>query len=102
MEMRDMMALRSGFRAFGLSDGQQQRARWDVNRHGERLVEGDPAKFAGFLVQFYDRLADAAASIVQQDEMGLAIKLFGMNAILHEDELDVSDIQGGLLFEFTP
>src|SRR6185312_3357726 len=47
------------------------------------------------------RLSRAIASVVQQDEMRVAIKLLGMDAILHEDEFDIGDVEIRFLFYFA-
>ena len=72
-----------------------------VERHGEGLIGSDPAELAGFIVEPDQGFANAAAGVVEQNEMGISIKLLRVDAVLHEDKLDLLDVQRCFLLDFA-
>ena len=82
-------------------DGFQKDSCRLIQRELEGIGQGQPAELLGFLVEADRGRAGAAAGVIEQDEMFLAIKLGRSDAILGEDELDVVDFELSFLEQFT-
>jgi len=82
-------------------DGFKEDAGGGIQGQLEGSGGGEPAVFTGFFIEFDAGFADADASVVQEDEVGLVIEFRGVDAVLDEDELDVLNGKGGFLHDLT-
>src|SRR5215204_383174 len=79
-----------------------QNARGLVEVHFQRCGRSDPAIVVCFLIELYGLIVAAYARVIEKNEMGLAIKFFGINTVLDEDEADLRDLKICLLFDLAP
>src|ERR1700722_13306330 len=72
-----------------------------VDLHRQRLLERYPFELPSFVVENHLRFPRAARRIIQQHKMRVPIKLARMDAVLHEHELDVREVQPCFLFDLA-
>ena len=72
-----------------------------VKRHFGGNRGRDPSGLARLVVEFHPRFAFAAAGVIQQDEMGVAVKFLRVNAVLHEHKFDAGHVEIGFLLDFA-
>ena len=72
-----------------------------VQGKGAGFGEGEPAVFFGFVVEEDVGGVLGNAGVVEEDEVGVAIELGGVDAILGEDKLDPVDLEIGFFFYFA-
>lgn len=84
-----------------LADFFKQHAGGLVNRHSQGFSQRNPAEFLTFFVELYGVIIAGTTGVVQKDEVGVAVKFPGVDAVLHKHEPDVSDVEVGFFLEFA-